>query len=99
MKKAVSYALEHSPLPHNVVEKMRERVSSDLDSVEHAVRRQFVGARIRWTENKQERQVPCVRRFILEKTEAYPFELDEIKARLQPLKLPNRSIIYSFPSE
>jgi three-Cys-motif partner protein len=99
MKEAVSYALEHSPLPRNVVENMRERVSSDLDSVESAVRRQFVGARIRWTENKQDRQASCVRRFILEKTEAYPFELDKIKARLRPLKLPSRSIIYSFPPE
>ncbi len=99
MKEAVSYALEHSPLPQNVVEHMRELVRSDLDSVERAVRRQFAGTTIRWAENTQDRLAPCVRRFVLETTEAYPFELDELKARLQPMKLPGRSIIYAFPPE
>lgn len=99
MKEAVSYALDHSPLPSHVVDRMRNQVRGDLDSVEAAVRKQFAGQTVRWAEDPSDRLAPCVRRFVLESTDGYPFELDELKGRLKKLRLPGRSIIYSLPAE
>jgi len=99
MKEAVTYALEHSPLPEQVVSRMRDLVRSDLDTVETAVRRRFAGKSVRWAADRNNRNASCVRNFFLEESEAYPFELDELKSRLRLLQLPGRSIVYAFPTE
>ena len=99
MKEAVSNALDHSPLPASVVDRMRELVRCGLDVLETEVRRKFAGRTVRWSEHPQDRNAKCVRKIVLEESEAYPFELDELKSHLRRLQLPGRSLVYSFPVE
>jgi three-Cys-motif partner protein len=97
MKAAVTHALEHSPLPAQVVERMRDLVASDLAAVEAAVRARFSGQEVRWAEDTENRQAPCVKQYLLEETPAFPFEFDALKAQLAPLRARGRAIVYVFP--
>lgn len=101
MKEAVTYALkdEKSPLPEVVVARMKRLVQSDLSVAERAVLRRFRSSQARWAEDPNIRNAPSVRRFLLEDTTVYPFELPELKERLKRLRLPGKSIVYSFPGE
>lgn len=99
MKEAVTHALKKSPLPDEVVERMKRLVESDIDAVELAVRREFAGKQVRWAEDERQRTAPCVKNFVLERTGIFPFELPELKARLRKLRTPGtrNTLIYSFP--
>jgi len=97
MKEAVAYALRHSPLPEAVVHRMRFAVASDLDSVEASVRDRFAGQTVRWAEDASNRTAACVRNFLLEETPAFPFEFDELKARLNDHRNRGRVITFSLP--
>lgn len=99
MKEAVTYALNHSPLPTSVVAKMRDQVRCDLPSVERIVRANFAGKTVRWTEDETDARIASVRAFVLESTELYPFELEDLKARLKSIRIPGRTLAYAFPVE
>lgn len=88
MKEVISGALRRAPLTTDVVETMRFAISSDLDRVEERVRQKFAGRRIRWSADDS--HVPTLRKFVLEETEAFPFELDELKKRLKKEKDPGK---------
>lgn len=97
MKDAVTYALKNSPLPTDVVSRMRAMVKSSIDDVEAKVLQQFASKPVRWSTDKDDRLAPNVRDFVLEETGAFPFELDALKDRLSRFKSPGRTIVYSFP--
>ncbi|MBI3504375.1 MAG: three-Cys-motif partner protein TcmP [Proteobacteria bacterium] len=99
MKEAVTYALDYSPLPATVVENMRNSVRCDLAVLEAAVRRRFASREIRWTHDRGDKGVSCVKNFVLKETGAFPFELPELKVRLNRFRLPGRAIVYRFPGE
>ena len=96
MKDVISAELKRAALSEDVVETMRFAIRSDLDAVEAAVRRQFAGRRVPLT-SKESRQ-PTLRKFVLEETDAFHFEFDELKQRLKPYKDPGKGPVhYSFP--
>jgi three-Cys-motif partner protein len=99
MKEAVSFALKNSPLPIDVVEHMRRLVRTDLPLLERKIRRHFASQRVRWTADPNEKFAPCVKAYVLEETGTFPFELDELKQRLNRFKVPGAAIVYSFPEE
>jgi three-Cys-motif partner protein len=99
MKEAVTYALNNSPLPENVVERMKAMVRSNVEDVVRAVLHRFASRTVRWTEDSNDRRLPCVRRFALEETNAFPFEFEELKERLRQFRMPGKSIVYKFPGE
>lgn len=98
MKEAVTHALKMSPLPDDVVEHMKWLVESDIDTVETAVCREFASKQVRWAEDERQRTAPCVKQFVLETTGIFPFELPELKARLQKFRTPGsrNTLVYSF---
>jgi three-Cys-motif partner protein len=96
MKGVLDHALKHGPLPGETLDRMRFQIRSDLDAVEAAVRKGFAGHLVRWVvDGWRERSI---KRFVLEETPAFPFELAELKERLKPLRLPGRGPEqYRFP--
>jgi three-Cys-motif partner protein len=97
MKEAVGHALKNSPLAPEVVETMRDLIRVDTDAIVSAVLQRFAGNTVRWAEDPRNTQIPSVRRFVLEETEAFPFDAPELQAGLLPYKLSGRAIAYSFP--
>ena len=97
MKEAVTKALKVSPLPAHVVDRMKSSVASDLEGVVSTVLSVFAGTTVRWTEDRANPKLPSLRRFILQETAAFPFELDELKVRLKPYRNSGRVMSYTFP--
>lgn len=97
MKEAVTKALKLSPLPALVVERMKASVASDLEEVVSTVLSAFAGTSVRWTEDRADPKLPSLRRYILQETNAFPFELDDLKARFKSYRNPGRVMSYTFP--
>lgn len=96
MKEVISRELNRAVLPSSAVDSMRFEIGSDLDAVERVVRYEFAGCRIAWSD--EDRRTPGLRRWVLQETEAFPFELEELKRRLKREKLPGRKLVYQFPA-
>jgi hypothetical protein len=84
-------------LDPDVAERMRDLIRCDLDAIVSVVERRFASQRVRWAEDPDDKHAPCVKNFVLEETEAFPFEMPELKARLKQHKEPGRTIVYAFP--
>ena len=97
MKEAVASALKYSPLPTDVVDRMKRLVGGDLDAVEAAILRRFASSQVRWAEDRTDKRAPSVKHFVLEGTDAFPFDEPELKERLERFRIPGQSIIYTFP--
>jgi three-Cys-motif partner protein len=96
MKDAITHALRHGPLPGEALDRMRFQIRSDMGAVESAVRKRFAGSTVRWVVDGS--REPSIKRFVLEQTSAFPFELAGLKERLRPYRLPGRGPVqYRFP--
>jgi len=99
MKEAVTHALNNSPLPEEVVECMKQMVRSNIEDVQDEILHRFASQTVRWAEDAGDRRRPCVRTFVLEETNAFPFEFEELKEQLRRFRMPGKPIIYKFPGE
>jgi three-Cys-motif partner protein len=98
MKEAVEYALKHGPLPVDIVGSMRRSMRADLQLIEDGLRSRFAGKTVRWAEVRETPPSLSLRRYILEATACFPFELDALQKRLRDCRLSGRTKHYQFPS-
>jgi three-Cys-motif partner protein len=96
MKDAVSTALRKSPRVGSAADAIRYLVRTDIDEVERLVRRQFSGQRVSWTGHGD---TPSVRRWVLQNTPTYPFEMTALKKRLSGLRdhTTGKKLVINFP--
>ena len=98
MKESVEYALNRSPLPQDAVDSVWNILRTDPRPIADFVRERFAGQTVRWTEDKDDRAAPWLRKIVLGETALYPFQVDELKELLKPHRLPGRTLAYRFPA-
>jgi three-Cys-motif partner protein len=97
MKEAVAWALNNAPLPSEVLDAMRAEMSVSLEPILSMLRERLAGRSVRWAEVRNTRGTFSLKHYVLTATPIPRFQLDELKALLQPFRQPGRTEIYSFP--
>jgi three-Cys-motif partner protein len=95
MKDSVERAWNRDLVDDRAVQLMRMGVAAPTAEIEKEVRRRFSGQRrVAWT---GERPDDSVRVFALQDTPAMPHQLEDLKQRLKPLRVPGeRAFFYDF---
>ncbi len=95
MKDAIERAWNGALVEDRAVQLMQMGVAVPSAAIEDAVRKQFAGRRAGWTGDDAR---DSIRAFALQNTPALVHQLDELKRRLAPLRVPReRAFVYDFP--
>lgn len=94
MKEAVHGALNSGILPVEVCERLRAEMTAPEDLLAR-IHSRFGGSVVPWTE----KAAPCLKRFLLEDTDAFPWQFYDVKARLHASgwRLAGKKLLYSIP--
>ena len=100
MKEAIEHALKHGPLGKEVAELVHLEMRAKVNLIARRIREAFAGQRVRWAEDKKDPRAASVRRIALEGFSIMPSQLDELKAALSDVRVPNtgNTVLYEFPS-
>lgn len=95
MKDSVERAWNRDLVDDRAVQLMRMGVAAPAAAIEKEVRRRFAGRpRVAWTGDHPSESV---RLFALQDTPAMPHQLEDLKQRLKPLRVPGeRAFVYDF---
>lgn len=99
MKQAMYEALNSSVLPDDVKEAIQSELQLDVEEVVREVARHFAGQQVFWTEAQDRGSANSVRRFLLEETPAFPWQLGAVKEGLidAGYQVRSRKITFKFP--
>jgi three-Cys-motif partner protein len=99
MKEAVNSGLRRDELSAEVCRLIQQDLSVETGEVMEQVRLAFAGSTLPWSAESSDHEI-TVRRFVLERTPMFPFQLDELKAALKAagyLQRFDRKLTCTFP--
>jgi len=100
MKDAIAHAVRNGPLGEETSDKIIAAMASDLTVVVATIIARFAGEqRVRWAEDKKDKNAPSVKAFAMQATSAMPWDADELKRQLAVYRVPGtgNTILYAFP--
>ncbi|MEQ1854890.1 MAG: three-Cys-motif partner protein TcmP [Longimicrobiales bacterium] len=99
MKQAMSEALNSSSLPDGVKASIQAELHLEVGEVVREIARRFSGQEVLWTDGKDRGDSETVRRFLLEDTPAFPWQLRSVKEGLadHAYQIRARKTAFRFP--
>lgn len=94
MKEAMHTGISRSGLPVEVKDAIVSAMKFNVEQLLDEVRRHFAGQEVRWSLD----YTPSVRRYLLEETVVFPWQLSEVQAGLVEHRIRARPITYRLPA-